>query len=273
MPKKKIIKKHDLDKFYTNPSVAEFCYGRLLSFVKDETLVEPSAGDGSFYKILRSPKIGFDVDTECDGVILGDWFDQSVPLDSVVVGNPPFGNRNDLTKRFIQHSLPYAKCIAFVLPAVFKKETLQTVFPKNWILVDSVDLPRDSFLLNGEDYHVPCVFQIWLNSDKYPEQYKNLRESVKPELVIADFEFTNDKDAADYFVFGAAPHKLILPSEVNENNRGYYLKSNVQNLAKRFKAIDWKKHSHSSVNGGVAWFTKKQIIFSYCLTYYPHLVV
>jgi hypothetical protein len=268
MPKNKIIKKDNFDKFYTKPEISVLCYERLLPYIKDELIIEPSAGNCSFYNIIRDPKIGYDILPECPNIIKENWFNVVVPDDCIILGNPPFGNRNDLSKKFIIHSLNNAKCIAFILPMVFKKETLQSIFPDNWILVDYFDLPVNSFTLNNVDYHVPTVFQIWINKNKYENIYNDLRESIKPEIIIDDFAFTTDIDKSDYFIFGAAPYKIIQKQDVTKNNRGYYIINNTNDLISRFNEIDWKKYSLSSVNGGVSWFTKKQILFAYYDTYY-----
>lgn len=258
MPLNKIKPKHTLDKFYTKDHIANYCISQLLRYVdSNDTFIEPSAGNGSFYHQLPFNRIGLDIQPEHDDIIEYDYFNYTIPNDCVIVGNPPFGSRNTLSKRFIKHSLS-SKCIAFVLPMVYNKETLQKVFPDNWSLVYSERLPDNSFTLNGDDYHVPCLFQIWLKDDGY---YDNLRESVKPIFETDDFTFV-DKNIADSFMFGAAPHKIIDIGDVKCNNRGYWLIAD-DHVKERLKGIPWKDHALSTVNGGAAWFTKKQILNIY----------
>lgn len=258
MPKKQIVKKQELDKFYTKPNIAKECYNILLPFVQDgDIIIEPSAGNGSFLDHIRQPRIAYDIEPEHSQIIKGNWFEQIVPENSVILGNPPFGSKNDLTKKFIQHALNNAKIIAFVLPMVFRKETLQKTFPDNWKLVIDHELPYNSFLLNNTDYHVPTTFQIWIKDDT--TNWKNLRESVKPIQTTTDFKFVN-KVEATHFIFGAAPQKIIKPEMVTEHNRGYYIKSLTPDVEEIIKSIQWKKYALSSVNGGSAWFTKQQII-------------
>lgn len=262
MPKKQIIKKQQLDKFYTKPSIAKECYNILLPFVQDDDIIiEPSAGNGAFLQHIRCPKIAYDIAPEHIDITQGDWFEQTIPENSIVLGNPPFGSKNDLTKRFIKHALHDAKIIAFVLPMVFRKETLQKTFPDNWKLVVDRELPFNSFLLNDENYHVPTTFQIWVkrNIPHYSDYYPDLRESVKPKIQITDFSFV-DKEKADFFIFGAAPHNIIKPIDVTSCNRGYYIKTLNPMVEEIIKQIPWKKYALSSVNGGSAWFTKQQII-------------
>lgn len=258
MPINKIQKKCKNDKFYTKSNVAEHCIDVLLQFVdKDECFIEPSSGNGSFSNLLPNNHIALDIEPENEKITKLDFFDFIVPTDSIVVGNPPFGERNALTKQFIKHSLN-SKCIAFILPSVFCKETLQRVFPENWSLVYNEVLPDNAFTLNGNDYHVPCVFQIWLKDDTV---HDNLRETTIPTFETDDFVFT-DKESANFFMFGAAPHKIVAVDQVSCNNRGYWLHT-TPDMVERLRVIPWKKYALSSVNGGVAWYTKKQILNIY----------
>lgn len=255
MPKKAIIMKDSLDRFYTKDSVAFECLNILQKYTSEQDLfVEPSAGGGAFFRQITGRKVGLDLSPECAGVTQMDWFDYDLPDHCVVVGNPPFGSRNTLSKLFVRKACTRAKVVAFVLPSSFRKETTQCVFPHDWCLAEQWDLPHNSFLLEGEEYHVPCVFQVWMkNSDI------NLRESVKVKATTARFTFTN-KDLASHFVFGAAPQKIIEKSLVKPSNRGYYLSIEDESVLEDFAKVDWKSYANSSVSGGVAWYSKQEII-------------
>jgi hypothetical protein len=262
LPKQKIIKKSNLDKFYTKSEIAKSCLEELYEFTnKDDLFIEPSAGSGSFFNQINSEnKIGLDIEPDNDQILRQDWFSYEPERDCVIVGNPPFGSRNSLTNGFIKHGLKFAKIIAFILPAVYRKETMQKIFPDNWKLAKDIDVPKNAFILENEEYHVPCVFQIWIK-----DYHTNLRESVKPIYQTTDFEFV-DKSLADWFMFGAAPNKIIIPSDVKSSNRGYYFNSSLE-IKQKLENIKWTDYALSSVNGGAAWFTKKQIINIYGETY------
>lgn len=262
MPVKPIEMKDTLDRFYTKDDVAKMCIDVVLDMFGEESLfVEPSAGGGAFYHQLPENKIGVDLSPSASGIIQSDWLQFAVPENCIVMGNPPFGTRNSLTKAFIKHSLPKAKVIAFILPSSYRKETTQAVFPQGWILAYSEQLPENSFLFDGEDYHVPCVFQVWVKKD-FSEGLTDLRESSKVKVKTADFFFTK-KEEADFFVFGASPSKIIEKELVLPNNRGYYIKQLEGDVRDTFLQIDWKAHANSSVSGGVAWYTKQEIINIY----------
>jgi hypothetical protein len=142
------------------------------------------------------------------------------------------------------------------LPNVYKKHTLQSIIPEDWRIKEIVDLGEDAFEINGDTYHVPCSFFVFDKSTGKdlrfnPEEYKESKDFV-----------WGDKNNFDIFIFGAAPKKIII-EKPNKNNRGYYIKSKIKinELIKKIKSIDWK--GNSSVNGGVAWFTKTEIIKHY----------
>ncbi len=263
MPKVRIKQKDKFDRFYTKEDVAINCVDALVAIVGEHNLfVEPSAGSGNFFRHLPLGKIGIDLFPCCDGVIEHDWLTYNVPKDCVVVGNPPFGSRNSLTKSFIKHASTQASVIAFILPSSYRKETMQQVFTDEWELVYSTELPANSFVFEGEDYHVPCVFQVWLKAEYNAKRLPNIRESVKQKITTSDFSFVK-KDDADWFVFGAAPSKIVEKGVVNTKNRGYYLSQHKDGVKERFQEIDWKLYANSSVSGGVAWFTKQEIINIY----------
>lgn len=258
MPSVPIKMKDKLDRFYTKECVAKMCIDKLLLYAQpDDLFVEPSAGAGAFYNQLPPNKIGVDLSPTCQGVLSQDWLDYDVPDGCVVVGNPPFGSRNVLTKAFIRHSLSKARIIAFILPSSYKKETMQRVFPKTWKLLAQIDLPNNSFLLEGDEYHVPCVFQVWSQIGD-----TDLRECVKVKTTTDDFSFVS-KDDAQWFLFGASPQKIIKKELVQPTNRGYYLYQNKEGVIEVLKGIDWKSKANSSVSGGVAWYSKQEIINAY----------
>jgi len=261
MPKRKIIKKDIHDKFYTKPEIAEICIERLKPFLTEDTiLIEPSAGNGSFSKQIKC--IALDIEPEDSSIIKEDYLQYALPWGRVCVfGNPPFGERNKLSKLFIRHSLS-ANIIAFILPAVFEKETYQKVFPSNWHLADKWELPNYSFILHKTNYHVPCVFQIWVKNWRgFDLRVKNLGK-----IETHDFAIVTKHDDSDLFVFGAAPTKYIEPDAVTPNNRGYYIKAtgaSICEIKKYLSTIDWKKYGKSSVNGGAFWLTKTEFLIAY----------
>ncbi len=162
------------DQFYTNVNVAKSCIQHvitLLPFTKDYLWIEPSAGNGSFLHQLPSSfqKIGIDIEPSAKDIIKQDYLQWTPPShpNIIVFGNPPFGRQSSLAKSFISKSCEFAKIIAFILPKSFTKPSMYQTFHSHFHLIDSIELEKDSFMINNTKHDVPCVFQIWQKKD-YP---------------------------------------------------------------------------------------------------------
>lgn len=187
-------RKHELDKFYTKPEIAELCLKQLNLNEYDE-IIEPSAGAGSFSNIIPNVT-AYDIAPEAEGIIEQNWFDVSkerkMAAKTLVVGNPPFGENNKLAIQFINHSALFADDIAFILPLSFMKESIQKKIDANLHLSKSLILPKKSFLLNGEELDVPSVFQIWTYKEETrinpvrptPVGFKFVPKTKEPDLYL-----------------------------------------------------------------------------------------
>ncbi len=231
----------------------------MLKYTDDcESFIEPSAGGGVFLRDFTTH--AFDLLPENAGVSQADWLtvDASSFNNACVYGNPPYGKRNHLSKAFIKKACEFSKVIAFILPAVYNKYTLQAVFPPEWKLVDKLCLPDKSFTECGKSYHIPSVFQVWVKGSSS----KCMREIERLNLENKHFCFVK-KGQGDLFIMGAAPHKLKNVGCVQPTNRGYWINchTSVWLVQKNFKNIQWV--GNSSASGGVSWFTKSEIINTY----------
>jgi len=249
------------DQYYTKKKVVKQC----LNIVKRlpysyDLIIEPSAGDGAFYDSIEGNKIGIDIDSNHKEIIKQDWLDYKISdkyKTVLVIGNPPFGRYSKLSTLFIKHSLSFSnvQTIAFILPNVFRKHTRQKILPDNWRIRSITELGKDSFVFDGEDYHLPASFFVFDKSEG-----KDLRVNHNLYTETKDFTF-GSKDDFDIFVFGASPTKVI--KNPQPNNRGYYLKSKipVDKLSRKIKNTKWT--GNSCANGGVYWLTKYEFLKQY----------
>lgn len=254
--------KKELDKFYTKVEVAKSCISSI-NLSEFSLIIEPSAGGGSFFNnINHSNKIGLDLKPESEGIIEYNWFDFNINPNEekvLIIGNPPFGKRNKLSIEFIKHACSFENVysIAFILPEVFKKHTLQKYVPKEFRLKKIIDLDKESFEVDGISYHVPCSFFIFEKSEGI-----DLRFDASLYKETEDFKYGTKEDY-DFFVLGAAPGttKKIPDS----NNRGYFIKvkecKDIEEIENKFKNCKWT--GLSSANGGVFWLTKPELIKKY----------
>lgn len=166
-------KKNKLDQYYTQPEIATECLNTLLEFLgsKDYNFVEPSAGTGNFLR----PDLkweSYDLEPKIAGITKRDFLTVEDLKGKVVVGNPPFGFASSLALKFINHSFEEGvEVVAFILPNTFKKVLFREKVTDQASMVLQKDLPKNSFILNGEEYNVPCVFQVWVKSTRKPLVY------------------------------------------------------------------------------------------------------
>ena len=256
--------KIDLDKFYTKKDVVLKCIN-YINFSLYDFVIEPSAGNGSFYnQIKHNNKIGLDLKPESPDIICYNWFDYKIDnkyKKVLILGNPPFGKRNALSKKFLQHSCSFTNVytIAFILPNVYNKHTLQKYVSPEFRLKNIIKLDDNAFLINNESYHVPCSFFIFDKSEGEclrfnPELYKETN----------DWKY-GDKNNYDFYVMGASINTV--KDSPTENNRGYYIKVkkgiDIEKVKNNFKNL--KVEIFSSVNGGVAWMTKPELVKNYIM--------
>jgi hypothetical protein len=169
------------DQFYTNEIVAKSCIHNIIHILPHTSKyvwIEPSAGNGAFLHNIPYEKIGIDLEPKATDIIKQDYLTWSPPKykDIIIFGNPPFGRQSSLAKSFISKSCEFAKVIAFILPKSFTKPSMFGVFDLKFHLIYSMELEKDSFLINGSKYDVPCVFQIWEKKNKN----RIVEDKIKP---------------------------------------------------------------------------------------------
>lgn len=160
------------DQFYTKETVAKSCIDIMLKEIPNTQQylwVEPSAGNGSFLHQIPSSydRLGLDLDPKAEDILQQDFLQWNPPenKDIIIFGNPPFGRQSSLAKSFIAKSCTFAKVIAFILPKSFTKPSMYRAFDLKFHLLQSINLEKNSFVINGSPYDVPCVFQIWVKKD------------------------------------------------------------------------------------------------------------
>lgn len=190
----KRILKSNLDKFYTKEELAIDLINKVNIDESTKIIVDPCCGDGSFYLNINFNKIGIDILPDIEGVIKHDfltWDYKTLNYKSnevVVISNPPFGKQGSLALKFIKRASLFSDTIAFILPLSFAKVSMKNKIPEFFHLEYEEILPDDSFLLEGENYDVKCVFQIWKKKQTKREIIKNENET--------GFKYTKDKTKA-----------------------------------------------------------------------------
>jgi len=176
------------DKFYTKQFIADY-YSSIVYLKYGNTVayIEPTAGNGAFMNVIPNIK-GYDLYPEKTGITQLDVFDNTFTPNQVIIGNPPFGMNASLAQSIFNHIASFkAKAICFIVPKTFKKTSMHNKLNKHYHIVFEQDLIKDAFTVEGKNYNVPCVFQIW--------EYKKKERKIDPTIKCPWLEFTTKKDA------------------------------------------------------------------------------
>ena len=161
------------DQFYTPYKTAEKCFNIFQTFLQEKgetdneyTYIEPSAGDGSFLKIIPENKtLAIDIEPKGENIETADYLNWTPPLYKkyIVFGNPPFGLRGQLALKFINYSASFADYVCFILPQLFESDGKGV--PRKRVdgfnLVHSEKLDTNFYEPNKKEVKVNCIFQIW----------------------------------------------------------------------------------------------------------------
>ncbi len=201
MEQKKGLKRNPIDKFYTKQETVNLCIDLVkkhVEILKNDLIIEPSAGNGSFIeqiKTLSNNYKFYDIEPENEQIIKQNFLDldvgQIMAIDKTIhiIGNPPFGRQSSLAIKFIKKCCEFSKSISFILPKSFKKESMKKHFSLNYHLEKEIDLDNNSFMINGVENSVPCVFQIWI----YHDEKRIIEHKMNP----INFEFIKKNNHPD----------------------------------------------------------------------------
>lgn len=187
-----------IDPFYTKQDIVTSCWEYLsgiLSSVNRSVnrmfFVEPSAGTGAFFNRLpQDRRLGLEIFPKCEDVITQDFFKVTRlpyhPIDTTIIGNPPFGKRGKMAIAFFNHAANLADIVAFILPVNFRKYIVHNQLDPSMRFIGKLPLPRDAFQLDsGKSYSVNTEFQVWT---RLPSDHQDMREHKPLPIRHPDFQ-------------------------------------------------------------------------------------
>lgn len=270
-----LVREQGLDKFYTRIPIAQMCIDMIESshtITKFDLVVEPSAGNGSFFNLIEHPnKVGIDISPECDGIMELDFFDYTpniIDSNILVIGNPPFGRVSSIAVKFFNHAAKWADVIAFIIPKTFRKISIQNRLDTKFVLIKDIDIP-DTPCSFTPAMNVKCCFQIWKKSNV-------LRQIVNLPETHVDWNFLKlgPKDennqptppiGADFAIRAYGGKCGFIQTNGLENLRPkswHWIKSNIQisQLIQRFESLDYSKSLNTARQNSMG---KKELIQLY----------
>lgn len=213
-----------LDKFYTKSNIAESLIYLIPNLELYDTILEPSAGSGTFSNVLSSIHenvIAVDIQPDDDSIIKLNFLSDFIEFegDTIVVGNPPFGRNSSLAIKFFNRAASYqnVSCIAFILPKSFKKISMKNKLDLNFKLVSSVDIENNAFTLDGQEYNVPTVFQIWKRDDI--PRIKYYSPSLNHYFHFVKYEEISSSNEEEIIAIQRVGGNAGLASRFNEQNK------------------------------------------------------
>lgn len=269
MPYKEVIpnwfkepKKGTLNQYYTRDEVALNCYNSLLSIAKkynvnieDYTFLEPSAGNGAFFKILpKDRRVGIDLAPQHKDITKINFFDWEPKNDTkyITIGNPPFGKRGWQALNFLNKASKFSEIVGFILPMSFASIARCDIKKKviGLKLLHSEDLPTNIFYFGQKNYSLATVWQVWGKFEppkKAPLEWNNqaLIFSVNGRRPCNFNKIIN----CTFFIDEGFFNKPIITSNVQKvkYGRGLGVKAS-KDVLKYLKTIDWTKYSTRATN-------------------------
>ena len=264
------------DQFFTPNTTAIYCHNKFIQILNSYgdydnkyIFIEPSAGNGSFLKLLpKDRRIGIDIEPKFEEIIQHDYLDWTPPPSDnnkyVTIGNPPFGLRGQRALKFINHSSKFSDYVCFILPQLFESDgkgvPRKRVQGLNLLHSEKLDTKFES--PHGKNISVECIFQIWskyhtnndyvlkdnnnnselkvysLSDGGTPSTTRNKKMFYKCDAYLPSTCFGKD-NMRYYDSFDSLPRK-----------KGYgivFLKNKKKYLDK-FKSIDWSTIAFLSTN-------------------------
>lgn len=189
-----------MDKYYTKKHVVGMLIESVKPFLKTfNTVLEPSAGAGHISLPLKrhlqrnQRLISIDIVPDHPSIVEMDFLVDDVlglTAPTLVIGNPPYSR--GLAIAFFNRAASYSQVsmIAFIVPASWRKPSIQDRLSHEFSLLDENELPENSFTdPYGRDYNIPCVIQVWIRCTRQK------RSKVQPNKC---YRFVHlDQDSTD----------------------------------------------------------------------------
>jgi hypothetical protein len=263
------LKRNTIDKYYTNINVVQTCIELVKQYINidvNDLIIEPSAGNGSFIdniKTISNNYIFYDIEPEHEEIEKQDFLHLDYKklkdkyINIHIIGNPPFGRQSSLAIKFIKNCCLFSASISFILPKSFKKDGMKKYFEKHYHLIYEIDLLENSFLVNGVECNVPCIFQIW----KYTNEIRN---DVSKQMPL-NFEFVKKQNHPDISFRRVGVNAGTINTKIDEKSiqSHYFIKfTNGNSITDNINKLSTITYDFNNTVGPKS-ISKQELIFKF----------
>ena len=159
-----------LDQYYTSEEDMNYCINKTLDVLQENgyevsEFLEPSAGQGVFSKYLYTRGknvIALDIEPKEENIIKADYLTYKLEYKKgrLTIGNPPYGPKLSLAKKFYKKSTEVGDYISFILPI---SQLNNSEFMYEFDLLYSKDLGELTF---SGDRKVKCCLNVYVRPEK-----------------------------------------------------------------------------------------------------------
>lgn len=219
-----------MDKFYTIieklPDITKY-----LELNRGNHYLEPAVGSGNLLKLIPNESvIVYDLYPDNNEIIPTDFLSVNLEYnDYITIMNPPYGKQCSLAVKFFNHAAKYSKKIICIVPLTFNKISIHNKLDLRFTLLNSISLPKNSFIEKGKPYNVPTCIQIWERSGN--------RQKIPTKLTTDLFDFSTFENY-DFAVrrTGSKTGQIV---KVDRNVQGIYFIKGCESIRRIIGEVDF----------------------------------
>ena len=238
-----------LDKYYTPIETTKYCINKTIEILKEknckiDSFLEPSAGQGVFVDYLRTFNkkiIAIDIEPEKEGIIKANFLEYPLEYESnrLIIGNPPFGSRLNLAKKFFKKSILLGDYISFILPI---SQLNNSEFMYEFDLLYSENLGEVTF---SDNKKVKCCLNVYIRPQNGLNK-KKINKLKDIEIVRQDSKKFENFEYDIRMCFWGAIGKILKDGE----KYAHEYKIKIHNISLKEKINDVLKSAnwHKEIN-------------------------
>ena len=229
------------DKYYTPSELAQYVVSKTKEVIGEDNIteyIEPSAGAGVFLDYLDKPYLAYDIEPEDDRIVKQDFLKLELEYKKgrCVIGNPPYGEKNNLCVQFYKYAIKLGDYISFIMPISQYKNNVKCY---EFDMIHTEDLEIREY----SDRKVHCCLNIYKRPigglNKKPN-YKLKDIEIKERIKNKNPKRNKEVENPEYYdlrllAWGTGKDGLKLGSFLDDTRRQYSKEFFIKIHNKRYK--------------------------------------